>query len=285
MPARSDEFAYLTIVATPPGLAWGDFLDLLARESGLDRLTVQQRLARQPPQILCRLDPAESEVLMRRLRSLSVDAINITQRRLAAMGQPMLVKYMRQAQGGYGIDIWRGPSTYLPVGTIQTIIRASVHTETRSGRPSLALGQRLARGTGGYSFVRTPHRVGDAADSRPIGRREYRIEQRSSELIDVHTDSGLWFRISGDKFAWHILGRERGMSDRVNADRFAQRLASEAPQAIFDEFYKLFKPPPGAFMKGLDMVAFGTTHAQGLGMFDFYSRWACVVYRYVAGLR
>ncbi len=105
---------------------------------------------------------------------------------------------------------------------------------------------------------------------------------KASELIDLHTDRGLWFRINGDKFAWHVLGKQRDRADRLNADLMTRRLAREAPQATLDEFYSLFKPPPGSFITGRDAVAYGTTHAQGLGQFDFYSRWICLVYRYVA---
>jgi hypothetical protein len=284
MPGHTDDLAYLTIVAEPRGMTWDDFLWLLAEATGLDRLTVQQRLAKMPPQILCRCEAGRGLDLANHLRGRGVDAISLTASRLEALGAPMLVKFMEAAAGGYQIDIWRGPSTFLPTSTIQTIIRASVHSETRRRRPDLNAGARLAGRTAGYGIMRVPYRLGDADEARPGTGSDTSVHRKASELIDVHTNNGLWFRISGDKFAWHVLGPQRTQGDRVNADRLAQRLASEAPHAIFDEFYKLFKAPPGSFAKGKDVVAYGSQHAQGLGTFDLYSRWACLVYRHISGI-
>lgn len=282
MSGQRDELAYLTIVAEPRDMAWERFLDLVSRATGLDALTVQQRLAKKPPQILCRAEASRAAALAGGLRSRGVDAISVTAASLAALGAPMLVKFMQAESEGYRIDIWRGPSTFLPTAAMQAIIRASVRTtSSRPQSPPPSSGSELA-GPGMSPY--TLHSAIEQGRQEEYSRlRRAASEARSSDLIDVHTGTGLWFRISGDKFAWHVLGSERGMSDRVNADRLAQRLAAEAPQAIFDEFYQLFKPPPGAFVKGQDAAAFGVKHAEGLGMFDFYSRWACLVYRHIAG--
>ena len=58
---------------------------------------------------------------------------------------------------------------------------------------------------------------------------------------------------------------------------------SAESQAVIDRFYSLFKPPPGVFSDTREHARHGALAAESMGSFDFYSRWACLVYRYLRG--
>jgi len=112
----------------------------------------------------------------------------------------------------------------------------------------------------------------------PPGGAERPTTTRATHRIEVETSDGQRYRIDGDKYGWGILAEQRVQSDWANATRLALRLAREAPGAVVDTGYERFRAPKGVLV----MPRRAPVGTRNVPEFEFYSRWASVMYRRLA---
>jgi hypothetical protein len=278
--------AFLSLLQRPQGLSIGELATLVADLIEHDVYTVRQRLTKEPPVIAAVIPEMQAIDTAAALSAADIPAMAITQRQMLGMGQPMLVRFMTRTDSGYVVDIWHGPTTTIPFEGMQVLIRASLSpTDQQLKRIGAARGSNLSgdpgigRSVGTIATRMSPMgRMGGLAGGmgQPAPEPAKPSAPNKAEVIDIHTN-GLWFRINGDRFAWQVLGEERQYSDRANADLLFAWLKHDAPRAVPDSFFKLFKPPAG--------VRTGTAlGAEQTGPFDFYSRWVCLIYRHMLGM-
>ena len=95
----------------------------------------------------------------------------------------------------------------------------------------------------------------------------------------MHTADGRVFQIDGDKFGFAVLGDMKGHTDNENMDKMLELLDHLTPNAIVDQYFKLFKAPTGYKRLRLDNLSVNNDDPA----FAFYSRWTALMYRHVMG--
>jgi hypothetical protein len=100
---------------------------------------------------------------------------------------------------------------------------------------------------------------------------------RTSELLALHTVDGRVYQIDGHGFGYLALGAMRGHGDKANMDAMCELLDLVCPDAVVDDYFELWRPPPGFQQLRVPGMRISREDAS----FAFYSRWAALTYRHV----
>jgi hypothetical protein len=258
--------AYLSLVAWPSDLDRGAVADLVATTTGMDHASVNLRLGQSPPMVL---GPAPTDDVRRGAHVVierGGDAFPFTLDDLARPGATLKIKTLAVREGALDLQLWRGLSTTLPPERIQVLVRALLKTEVTTRR-------RMPR----FSSLALRHRSLGSRKAEFEAAISRRVE--TSGKLDIHAIDGTVFQVDGDKFDFHVLGDLRGYGVKANIDRLCELLAHLAPEAVVDDYFRLWRPPPGYGQ--LQLPDMKVNHDDPA--FAFYSRWTALVYRHVLG--
>lgn len=108
----------------------------------------------------------------------------------------------------------------------------------------------------------------------PPRAKETRTSVR--HLLDIYLRDGKRVRLDTAKFGFDVLGSDRALTDGQNFEILLQRLRLQAPGAIYDSLFDVFRPPLIAWSgrRAGNEITLSTDAAPA---FDFYSPWKCVV--------
>ncbi len=264
------ERPYLTLTAVPDAMEPRRAIEVVAAASGIDAPTVRLRLAKPPPVIVGLIRGVAPGDAVAMLAQHGCDAFTNTLADLAALGPTLKIRTLRLSGDGLDVDLWGGTAEVIPREDVRVLVRASLRGEERtptSPRPAMR------------SSLPNVFASVDAVLRLALDAPRWRSRVRTSDMLDVHTADGRVFQIDGDKFAYEVLGDLRGQGDRANMDRMCELLAHVCPNGIVDEYFPLWRPPPGYQRLRIPRLR-GDRDDPG---FAFYSRWAALLYRHAAG--
>ncbi|UCD76569.1 MAG: hypothetical protein JSV91_06515 [Phycisphaerales bacterium] len=277
---------FLTVITYPEGMSHNDVAELLADGGGLDAPSLRMILKQTPPCIAGRYDRGSALGALRALIKAGGDGFAPTMADIEALGPTLKIKDLRLGAGGLEADLWRGPSATINPDAIQIIVRAHLSEKilkprsgvtgtsiltsyTRPGASSVAIGWGMG---GAYGLALGLYAGGGFS---PEAREERTVVL--SHKLDIHTADDRVFQIDGDKFAYLILGDQRGYSDNENTDKMCELLAHLSPNAVVDPYFSYWHPPPGHQRLRLLQMKINKDDPA----FAFYSRWAALMYRHV----
>jgi hypothetical protein len=273
--------AYITVVQWPSGFSREQRRAVLVDALGLDPYTAGLRAVHDAPLVISRVETAVAKDILARFKLHRVPALAMTQAFLAAQPQPVAVKRLVPALGAaepmYMVEPWLGAPLGLRTSDIFLLVRATLDrssvTTTMESDPSYGA---VALGGIEGAVVAAAFDVGGASINRT---RNHKLIQ----IIDLFMEDGRRFRINSARVSYDVLGDDKGLTPRENADKLALRLATEAPQALVDTGFERFRVPPD-FVR--DMVSiFGTrtrSERDDTSVFDFYSIWTQTLHRRLA---
>ncbi len=276
MPEPTD--AYLSVIDWPDSLDPESRAHALVTAAGLDLFTARQRVARGTPQVIARLPESRARGGLDVLHRAGATAFAPIRDDFAAFKAPLRAKRIAPAEGApepmYMVEAWRGEGRGMLARDLFVLVRARVtrartvvSPDPNDARPLL---RQVARSMG----VPLPIGSADRQSMNTAGSLSI------TEFLDVHLADGSRIRINGDKFSFDVLGAERSYTDRENMDRLALSLARSAPGAMVDTAFARFSCPPDITRDTWTDTGAGAIHARDDGpAFDFYSCWACLMYR------
>lgn len=268
-PKAQSDLALLTIAAWPRAWSPAQRMTALASAVGIEPVAAEV-IARNTPPVMAGFAPRDvAREQARALRtqgvpSLVIDLATLRDRDTQRVRAKRLVPALGAPEPMYLVEPWdrRLPNLPLLMSDVRLIVRGQVQI-TESGRP-LDMGPDLVRrAVLGHEEIVTELAEETTAPSTPARVIE------AGELIDLHRDGLAPIRIDGRKFNYDVLGPARAMTDRVNADRLALRLAEEAKQAQVDLGFAAWRPPR---LMPLPAQPPGGKRNEG-PLFDFYSVW------------
>ena len=284
----ANDHVFLTVITYPEGMTHNDVAELLADGGGLDAPSLRLILRQTPPCIAGRYPRGAAMGALRALIKAGGDGFTPSLADIEALGPTLKIKDLRLGAGGLEADLWRASSVTINPDEIQIIVRAHLSEKimkprsgvtgsslmtsyTRPGASAIAVGWGMG---GAYGLA-----LGLYASSgfSPEAREERTMVL--SHKLDIHTAGRRVFQIDGDKFAYLILGDQRGYSDNENTDKMCELLAHMSPNAVVDPYFSYWHPPPGHQRLRLPQMKINKDDPA----FAFYSRWAALMYRHVMG--
>ena len=286
---ESRDRVFLSVITYPEGMSHNDVAEVLAEGGGLDAPSLRLILRQTPPCIAGRYGRGAAEGALRALIKAGGDGFAPSLSDIETLGPTLKIKDLRLGAGGLEADLWRGPSATIDPDDIQIIVRAHLSEKTvkprmgvtgtsiltsytRPGASAVAYGWGMG---GAYGLAVGLYASGGFSAESTVDRTLV-----LSHKLDIHTADGCVFQIDGDKFAYLILGQQRGYSDNENIDRMCQMLTHLSPNAVVDPYFSYWHPPPG--FQSLRLPRMGINRDDPA--FAFYSRWSALMYRHVMGV-
>jgi hypothetical protein len=263
--ARDDDpRPFLSLIALPAGTSREELVALLGRSTGLSEADLRLRLGLTPPLVLGQVEPEGARAGIRAIQAAGGDAFAATLGELAALGPTMKIRTLAVA-GDLEAQLWDGVSARIRPRTIAVLVRGTVKREIVERREPPR-----------FSSMAHRYRTRDSIKAEIESATTRRLE--TSEKLDIHTRDGSVFQIDGDAFDFKVLGERRGYADNVNANLMLELLKHLAgPEVVVDEYFKLWRPPPGHERLRLSRPARGADDPA----FAFYSRWVALMYRHL----
>lgn len=269
--------AYLSVVDWPAGFSRLDAVTALVSAAGIDPFHAEQRCIKPPPMLVSRMPEAAARAADDALHRMGVTSFVLTDSEIDAAKPPIRAKRLEAAAGApepmYVVEPWHSRERMrigLVCSRIFLIVRAQL-SATRAGTPDSERRTRVDPIGGIYvESVTVPT-----------------TQSSSSHVMDIHMRDGSRVRIDGSKFNFDVLGAERGLSDSVNADRLALRIAQQSPRAVVDTAFRQFAAhgtTAGLISgRGTRVGRDGRVFKNDQPVFEFYSIWAAALYRRMLG--
>lgn len=278
--------AYLTVVSPAPGsgaAAVRDFVPLLREVMGVELDRWWSRFVLPLPAIVGLVPRLMADEAVRRIVESGGDAFAPTIEEIEGLGPTLKIKRLVIEEGPVLIaEMWRGGSfEILHPGQVLALVLGGIPDRKVKPRPSaisIEPDEMMERAMLPVELgvLRGMQRAADLFGRVP----KWDVEAEVSFKLDLHTLDGRVFQIDGDKFNFDVLGQGRAPSDRLNSRALADLLAHLCPGAVLDDYFRDFKAPMGAQRVRLPMMTMNNDDPE----FAFYSRWAGLMYRHVAGV-
>ncbi len=280
------EYAYISVVQWPERFTRQDCTVAVVDATGMDPFHADQRVAKGTPVVIQRMEvggPAEAAVA--RLRTHGAMVFAPTESVMASVPPPIRLKRIEKAMGApkpmFMAELW-------PAG--RQALRGGRDGETHRGiiaeEMLLIIRARVRQGSSVTNIDVTPNPLyhnayGVGFDLETSVTRESTISVR--DVMDIYLRDGTRYRIDGSKFNFDGLGKDRGYSDNVNADKVAVMLAESNRRAMVDTDFGSFNCPEG-LVRGAGgrerwMNSTGVLKRDDMPLFEFYSIWAYLMYR------
>jgi len=283
-PYNPSDAAYLTAITWPEGLDRTQIAELIAGTGVLDRHTAHMLAARELPIILGQFDRASARRTAAAIGKAGGDAFAPTMAQIARLGPSMKIKEMKLTGGNLDVDIWRGLSTTIRREHIQFLVRGHIRGQESEAQRNRRIADKVRADVADHTrafrygwYVR--QNAENVIDSMNEGNWD---STHDRHVLDIHTTAGTVFQVDGDKFAYTILGEMKQYSDKANMDRLCELISHIAPNDVVDDYFRLFRPPPGH--RRLFQLVPELRKTGDDPNFAFYSRWSALLYRHVMGL-
>lgn len=266
--------AYVAVLQWPDNFGEAEQTDALSNALGFDTYTAAQIARRGVPQIVARLRSDRAEPAVGALRDSGATALAVGQAEMARAPEPVLIRALAPAQGAtepmYACEMWRADPVTLRLRDVFLMVHAEVRSsETRTGAERTGSGLLAA----------------DAAEALMIGGaspvRSTRI--RLGALVDLWLRDGTRLRIDSERFNFDVLGDQRDVTGRANAERLISLLRAKVRGAIVDNGFRDFRCPPELVRSHfIDAGPTAVRRSSDSPAFDFYSVWSWCVWRALA---
>ena len=230
---------FLSVLQLPGTVDRKTLVALIAEQSGIDAPTLRLRMGQRLPAIVGCVPPADAERAAAALAEVGGEMFLVSVDDLRRFGTAVEVRSLEIRDGRLSLDVGDGFRAEVDPADILTLVRAQTRRDTTKPPGRTA---RLNSLQAADPIARRSAAQADAAYGRTTSTREY---------LDLHTTSGAIFRVCGETFRFDVLGELRGHSAKANTDRLFELISHLAPDAIEDDFFKLWKPPPEC--AGLDL--------------------------------
>lgn len=281
--------AYVSLLIRPDEIQPEQIPDTLADALETNAVNYRYCVKAIPPCILLSLADTDAVAAVNALRKLSCVAFAPTKQDLIDLGPTLKVKDMRRSSDGIVFGLWRNEETHIiQPDDIEVVIRAKMMDEKKSptsGGASIGVAATAMTGfaamsiAGGWGFGGSYGIAAGLYRSNSLfADSALDIGIRIHAKLDIHTKNGNVYQIDGDQFGFDILGEKKGYSDNVNIDQMCELFTKLSPNAAIDPYFKYFKPPPGHESLRIPNRSFNKDDPT----FAFYSRWAALMYRYIA---
>ncbi len=292
--SNSKQRAYLSLLLRPENITEDDLAFALDEVLTTDLFTIRQQCKQAPPCIIASLPMAEAQTALQLLRHLGCTAFAPSLDDLLALGPSIQIKSIRLDANGILLESWREGTQIIQPQDIDVIINAKIKDQIK--KPALndestthflskpIVNQALTGMAEEWYSARVEQRPAEILrefDYVPKAAPAQRTSPKCVCKLDLHTTSGsdhTVFHVNADKFSFDILGQEKGLADSVNIDKLTELFAALATNAAIDPFFEFFKPPPDHHQLRIPKRGINNDHP----VFAFYSRWAALMYRYLA---
>jgi hypothetical protein len=263
-------WVYVGLLAWREGTTSDQKIEAAVRALGIPPEDAALAVARDPPLVIARVPEAVGPSVARAFAEMGASVFAPSQRHFARVPPPVLLKRLTPALGSptplYLGEAWSGDNVGVPTTQIELIVRARV---------ALVVGVRITDAPATRAWLGPEAEMGP--DDGPLMAAT--PTRTLVDVLDVYLrgegpEGPRRVRIRSDRFAFHVLGPRRTMSDFENADRLALQFAEEAPHAAVDlSFGSVFcredwaasaLPPPAR-----DLRERGVWDPR----FDFHSAW------------
>lgn len=274
---RGEERAYVSVLQWRDGSNEVEHVEALVASCALDPYDAQQRVRRGVPQVICRASPAEARVMLEEFARRGVLAFAPTRGEIAGLGSPARVKRLMPMHegGGYVCEMWQGEGAAFRFSDVFCMVRAKI----RSSRTTTSVEVDRDAERGGYLVGGIPGAMMAGAMSSHVSRQ---TQTSVTDMLDLHLRDGGRLRLDSTKFSFDVLGDQRAMGDHLNMELLCDRLRREMPRALFDRGFDAFVCPVEFLsdrVRGMGDVTIRTR--SDAGPFEFYSPWACLMYRHL----
>ena len=288
MTNQQQQRALLSLITKPDNISEYDIAQALDKILPLDLYTLKLQLKAIPPNIIASIPLPLAEKSLELLRFLGCTAFAPTTNQLKQLGPTRKIKEIHLNPQGLNFELWRSNPTTINPENIDVIIKAKITTTTKkkpfsTDRGPLYLSQADTIGPlGAVALDWMNHDEYDDNQSAewdaPPFSKSSAHGKTSHWKLDIHTTTNTVYQIDGPKFAFNFLGSSKDVSELTNINQTTDFLTNLAPLAIIDTFFDSFNAPP-------DSQSFripGNLLSKDDPTFAFYSRWAALVYRYLA---
>lgn len=278
MNSRAD-YCYLTVVK------WPKVMDEEARAAAVGYATAQPTAAcrvyarREAPCIVAALPREAARAAAKALREAGVPALYPGDTDFALVRPPFMCRRLSAALGAseplYLCEPWakRAEPRGINMAHAVLIIRARIKSSTSATQTEL-------------DFTFGPNATVLRSTSSVTTNRLGPIR----EVVDIYCEPpgdspepAPPVRLDGSRFAFDILGAQKGMSDFENMSKLATILAEQAPGAVIDLDFPKFPTPPRTTTSRV--VAGGNRQEDEGPAFEFYSAWKYFVERAIRKAR
>jgi len=258
MSAADEPRRFLSVIALPPDWSREFAARALAQAGIMDEHQVRLRLSQNLPVIIGYLREGLASLGAHILIDAGGDAFAPSFDEVLALGPTLKIRDLDLSHGALEVVLWRGPEFRVPFEELSVLVRATV----------------------GGSEVKWGLEIGGGGPGMPPATKVDRSISYS-EKLDIHTADGRVLQVDGDKFGYAVLGAGRGHSDKANTDALHAMLRHFAPEAVPDEFFRLWLPP----VEARRMRLHDMKHNNDDPAFAFYSRWVALMYRHMGVAR
>ncbi len=260
----AQDLHFLGVIAWPEGSSRSELALYVADATGIDADTLRLLIARPPPAILGSISRDRAASGAKAIQRVGGDAFVCSLAQIESLGPTLKARDVQLVNGMLEVELWRLEPQKLALSDITLLVRGSLDKqEKRVQAPPRPLTQHSPLGRSLRSYQES--------------RVTFETITGASEKLDVHTRDGRVFQIDGDKFGYSILGEGRGHSDRQNMGKMLSLLAHFVPDAIVDDFFRLWSPPPEIKRFQLPLMKINNEDPA----FAFYSRWVAHMYRHL----
>lgn len=282
------DYAYISVIQWPAHFGKDQCVLAIVDATGMDPFHAGQRAAKGTPMVLNRMEcgsassPGPAEAAFARLRKHGAMVFGPTDSVMGRVAAPIRLRRIQRVpdapQAMFMAEVW-------PMGRASPESRET-HRGILAEDMFLIVRARVRQGSTGINTETTLNPLGTNAygvgyDVETPVTRESTIHIR--DVMDIYMRDGTRFRIDGSKFSFDGLGKDRGYSDNINADKTAVLLAESNRRVLIDTEFGSFNCPVG-LVKGAGtwLGRLGRTVRDDLPLFEFYSVWAYLMYRAMA---
>ncbi len=281
---------YLSLLLRPEQLSEEELADVLYELITTDRFALRQQCKQAPPCIIASVPLDEANDAVARLSELGCTVFAPTLAELMSLGPSLQVKFIHLKSHGIQIETWRAGVHIIQPQDIDVIINAKIKVESKKlthehDASSILTSRKKLHGSAGMEVLAYPPQGEEPNDlDIPSLSSPSRTTTQFTCKLDLHVnlfsdraDSQV-FHVNADKFGFEVLGLDKEYSDTVNTDKLAEFFAALAPDAAWDSYWEFFKAPHDHHRLRIPKRGINNDHPA----FAFYSRWAALMYRYLA---
>ena len=282
MTNHQQQRAFLSLLIRPQNLSEEEIAQALSKILPTDLYTLRTQLKAIPPNIIAPLPPQSATNAINLLQQLGCAAFAPTTEQIAALGPTTKIKHLRLTTSGLQIETWRQGSTTINPDNIEILIQAKITESHKKKSFSSGSHPGFAGPFGSTPLDWVSHDLHTGIQSNnwntSAGVQPHKSNIHADHKLDIHTTQGKIFQIDSAKFAFEFLGKDRDLSVRINMNQTTDFFKSLAPNAALDTYFDSFNAPPTS----RNFHATNSTINKDNPTFAFYSRWAALVYRYLA---
>jgi len=231
---QASTIAYLSIIRWPDSYTIDDQVEALVEATGMEPFLAKQRVSKGVPAVVHRFEESLAAEVIKPLKARRVQAFVLPHRKLDELPKPIAAKRLIPAEDApkpmYMCEPWRGEGVGFLTADLVLIVRAQL--------------RKVTRGEVQTDTYRDLHVTPMGGVHVSTHTETFRYDKtKFTHILDMYLKNGRRIRINSDKFNFDLLGKSRALTDTLNVDMLACRLAEEAPTCLVDVGFDKFIAP------------------------------------------